>query len=308
MKTKAVIVSLLAVVFALGGAGCAGAPLGGGTGGRGAGGSGFHGLGGNTGLGGDGPCNPYYGYGCKTGLGGSLGAGGIGGAPDAGNGVICEQLAQKYSAVLSAAAACTPGAPGQCQVVVGNVPTNCPSSLCGQQSYVDDSYSAELEEVRQSWLDEGCGGPPSTCITVCDPPPPSVCLPTIPGAVTGTCVPYGSDAGASSAPDGGESCNQLAADYAAAVSAAVACTPGAPNQCRSNVYPLTAQTCPPATAVNDATAANAILQRWEAQCQPVLQILLIKCDDPPPAICVPSIDAGAASTLAGTCTQVVGAE
>ena len=108
---------------------------------------------------------------------------------DAGNGVICEQLAQKYSVVLGAATACTPGAPGQCQVLAGNVPTNCPGSLCGQQSYVNDSYSAELEEIRQSWLDEGCGGPPSTCITIACAPAPSVCVPTIPSAVTGTCVP-----------------------------------------------------------------------------------------------------------------------
>ena len=51
---------------------------------------------------------------------GAAADGGIG--PDGGNGVICAQLAEKYSATLSTAAACTPGAPNQCQAIVANVP------------------------------------------------------------------------------------------------------------------------------------------------------------------------------------------
>jgi hypothetical protein len=51
--------------------------------------------------------------------------------------------------------------------------------------------------------------------------PPSTCIPTSPGATTGTCTPCGSDAAAGIAPDGGESCDRLAADHVATVSAAL---------------------------------------------------------------------------------------
>jgi hypothetical protein len=185
---------LVFVLIAFGGLGCAGASLGGGTGGSGTGGS--------TGFGGDGPCNIYYGDGCKTGLGGSPGTGGI--TVDGGNGTVCVQLAEKYSATLSAAAACTPGAPDQCQAIVANVPAGCPTTLCNEQSYVNDA--ASVEAVRQSWVGEGCGPAIGCLLFRCDPPPAAVCVP-VPSTGTSTstgktadvgiCVPMGADGGLS---------------------------------------------------------------------------------------------------------------
>jgi hypothetical protein len=302
-------------VLALGGLACSGAPLGGGTGGRGAGGS--------TGFGGDGaPCTYYDG--CKGGLGGSGGSGGT--IVDGGNSVICEQLAEKYAAVVSAAAACTPGAPNQCQALVGNVPTNCPDSLCGDQSYVNDG--ASVEAMRDSWLNEGCGGPPNLCIAIaCDPAPtPSVCMP-VPSAGTSTgksssvgiCVPVSStdggapDAGATDAApsDGGETCDQLAADYAVAVTAAETCTPGAASQCLVRVSmvpsacPLTG--CGPEVYVTDASGVKTALARWVAQCakQPIA-CSQIACQPPVSAVsCLPQSTADGGTT--GVCSLVSGA-
>jgi hypothetical protein len=281
----------IAAALALTGLGCSGAPLGGGTGGRGSGGS--------TGLGGDGaPCTEFYG--CQPGTGG---VGGAGGSPiDGGNSALCDQLAAKYSAALSAASACTPGAPNQCQALVGNVPANCPESLCGAASYVNDG--ASVEAVRDSWLNEGCGGPPNLCIAIACDPVPSVCVP-VPSAGPstgksigpGVCVPVSStdggirDAGASDAgqPDGGETCDELAADYAAAVTAAESCTPGAPSQCQIPVSmvpsacPLTG--CGPEVYVTDATGVNTALARWVAACaHPPIACPQIACQPPPASV------------------------
>jgi hypothetical protein len=278
------------VVVAFAAAGCSGAPLGGGTGG-------------GTGAGGKvAPCTTYTG--CGTGSGGINGSGGSGAGGD--SGALCDQLNAAYASALTAALACTPGAPNQCQAVVGIYPTACPGADCSGLEYVNDGMT--VEAAREDWLAACEPGIHSGCSAIAcgSPPPPTTCLPTSPGATTGTCVPYGSDAGAAIVPDGGESCDQLVADYEAAVTAALACTPGAASQCQSYVATTAANgpdpsDCQPMTVVNDPTGVNAALQRWSAQCFTGGPILLIKCDPPTQkASCVPNVDAGAL-TSTGTC-------
>ncbi len=289
--------ALTAIVgsFVLAGVACSGAPLGGG---------------GTGGSGGDGsPCPDSTR--CGTGTGGDIATGGAGGA-DAGNTALCSQLTDAYSAAVTGALACTPGAPNQCQVLVGTAPSACPDLDCGAQEFVNDA--TDIEAARGRWLATCEPGLLLECPYIaCDPPlSPSVCIPTgSAGTTTGTCVPYGSDAGAAIAPPGGESCDQLVADYQAAVTAARACTPGAPNQCQSYVASSppagpTPADCQPMTAVNDTSGVTAALQTWSAQCWDPGPTLLIKCDPPTQqASCVPNVDAGAVSGSAGTCVPTI---
>lgn len=245
--------------LALAGAACSSEQLGGGP----------HGSGGD----GVGPCPscPVPGPVGTTGAGGSKdsvgtgGSSGSGGASmDAGT-ALCDQIAAKYQTALSVASACTPGAANQCQVLVGDVPANCPDSV--YQSYVNDGSLVESE--RENWLDAGCGGLPQPCIGIGGTPTPGVCA-AVPGSATGVCVPPGAtDGGAGPAPDAGETCDQLAADYSAALSAAATCTPGAPNQCQALADPVLEPCdtgCRPREPVNDATGVNAAWMRWVAQC------------------------------------------
>jgi hypothetical protein len=275
-------------VVAFAAAGCSGAPLGGGTGG-------------SQGAGGDGaPCSTFTG--CGTGWGGTSGSGGTAG----GDGALCDQLSAAYSSALTAALSCTPGAPHQCQAVVATYPTACPGSSCGGQEYVNDGTT--VEAVRGEWLAACEPDVHILCVAgACDPPaPPSTCVPTSPGATTGTCIPYGSDAGAAIAPDGGESCDQLVADYTAAVTAARACTPGAPNQCQAQISPTPDACntgCGAAEYVNDVTGVNAARQSWIAQCVGAVGCPAILCPPvpPPPSIsCVPNVDGGTLGST-GTC-------
>ncbi|HXJ21900.1 MAG TPA: hypothetical protein VMT03_16870 [Polyangia bacterium] len=209
-----------------------------------------------------------------AGCGGSLGTGGSraagGGSGTGGAGGIdvarCNQAVAEYATALSAELACTPGAPNQCQVLVGLQPTLCGGqTACGGQEYANDNTL--VETARGEWLgacgnNEWLGCP----VYACDPPaPPSTCVPTAPGASTGSCVPNPSNV----VPDGGESCDQLAADYTAAVSAALACTPGAPNQCQSTLSPAVSacnDDCNRYLGANDTTSVTAIWQTWAAQC------------------------------------------
>jgi hypothetical protein len=95
------------------------------------------------------------------------------------------------------------------------------------------------------------------------------------------------DAGAP--PDGGESCDQLAASSAIAVNAAMSCTPGAADQCqaRINTMPDACGLCPPRQPANDATAVSALEKRWVAQCAPNLHCSVSGClPQPPPGRCV----------------------
>ena len=273
MKTTGLVVALLGIS----GLACAGAPLGGG---QGTGGSAP-------------PCTTYTG--CGT------GAGGTGGADP----VLCSQIDSAYASALVAAHSCAPGAPDQCQVLVGTVPTECPNSACGQQTYVNDKIS-QIEPVRGQWLRacdmSGIHSCPNT--GPCDPPlAPAVCVPDGPGATTGTCLPYGSDAGAGIAPDGGESCDQLAADYTAAVTAALDCTVGAPNQCQALVNPMLSgcnSGCGATRVVNDATAVSAAWMQWAAQCALDLGCPLTICQPPPAAGTCVAVDGGGFAT-GGVC-------
>ncbi len=290
---SAAIISALAALAAVG---CGKSPLVGGTGG-------------NPGVGGE-PCTPETCLPASGGVSGTAGAGltGSGGTPGAGgSSAFCNQLAADYALATTAALACTPGAPNQCQTLVEIQPSACPD--CGQM-FVNDA--TKVKAVQDEWVAD-CGPVPTgSCpsYSCAYPPAPVTCLPTSPGATTGTCVKYGSDAGAELAPDGGESCDQLAAAYQAAVTAAQACTPGVAGQCQTNVYPLPKgpQGCPFPTAITDATQVNAIRQQWTNQCDPSTAILLIKCDDPGPAFCAPNYDGGVVSTKAGTCQVLSGAE
>jgi hypothetical protein len=267
-------------------AGCSGAPLGGG---KGTGGTGDEGGGG---------CTPSGS--CITATGGSIGTGGTGGA-------LCDQIDSAYASALTAASTCTPGAPNQCQTLVATLPTECPNLACGQQAYVNDG--SDLEALDGKWLQACTPEPPHSCPYIaCDPPlGPATCVPSGPGATTGTCVPSVSDAGATNAPDGGESCDQLAADYAAAVSVGRVCTPGAPGQCQVAVN-TTPSSCFPSQCdvngwVSDATAVDAAQARWLAQCGGQTGCVLI-LGDPISVSCVPAAP-GDAGTATGLCTAVL---
>lgn len=286
--------------------GCSSTALLGGT--LGAGGT--PGTGGSPGTGGGGAC---------TASNGCLGTGGIPARDDGGTRVgprfdaaidgsrntACLDLDRAYGEAVQAALACTPGAPGQCQTLVATAPTPC--LMCGYQEYVNDA--TEVEAALQSYVatcapkDAGCGLQSS-----CTPPlPRATCLPTSPGASTGTCFSYHFDAGAFDAgapagPDGGESCQQLALGYAAAVNAAQACTPGAPNQCQGyaqSTVPTDIAPCgyTPYVSVNDSSVVKGPWQRWGIQCA-------LPCagglppPPPPPGVCVP-VDGG--SPTGGIC-------
>jgi hypothetical protein len=209
----------------------------------------------------------------------------------------CAQLTAEYTTSLNAAAACTPGALHQCETLATNTPTYCPNTC--DSRYVN-AYPTGT--VWQDWENACDPGHPGSCgpTARCIPAVPHAnCVPTTPGASTGTCVPYGPDAGAEIVPDGGESCGQLAADYAAAISAAQACTPGAPNQCEVQ-FPSTLIPCNGACAtmafVNGlADAAQAISETWSNQCGPSCGSDVCTRFVPSSAVCVP-VDGGT-----GTC-------
>jgi hypothetical protein len=293
VKTRTALTAIVGSLV-LAGLACSGAPLGG----RGTGGSGGDGA----------PCTVFTG--CGTGFGGDIAAGGTAGS-DAGNGTLCNQLTDAYSAAVTAALACTPGAPNQCKAQVAIAPTACPGSVCGSQERVNDG--TEVESLRQKWLSACEPGVRIECIDIgCAPPlPPSICVATNgSGATSGTCVPSGvSDGGSTDAAfDGGESCDQLAADYTAAVTAAQACTPGAPNQCRSTVS-ATVSACPPngcgpEAYVNDAAGVNAVRARWLSQCGGGVACPKIVCLPLAVAVaCVP-VDGGT-DTTTGVCVSGV---
>jgi hypothetical protein len=221
-----------------------------------------------------------------------------------GGGNVCEQLNASYAAAVPAELVCTPGAPYQCQALVATSPTECTDDACGAQLYVNDNTTTEM--IRGQWL-RTCdpNGIHSCPVYTCDPPAPTAaCVSDGPGATTGTCVPTSRGGGAGILVDGGESCDQLAADYTAAVNAARVCTPGAPGQCQINVN-TAPSTCTPdqcdATGwVSDATAIDAAQARWLAQCGVIEGCLGIICI-PQSVSCVPNAS-GDAGTATGLCT------
>jgi hypothetical protein len=237
------------------------------------------------------------GTGGETGAGGSAGAtgGSSGGAPDAGSpGPLesCDQLSAQYTMFLNSAFSCTPGAPYQCQreattqAVCNGL---CPYfEMVNDSSYTDPAYerwSAQCGGICSAFVCHGPSVAPGVCVAVGKDVRPT----------GGICVPGkwnvpGIDGGAGGTPDGGESCDQLAADYVVAATAALLCTPGAPNQCQALVdqIPDSCWNCG-WMAANDSTAVYAAWQRWNAAgCAGN-----VTCPDPPPASCN--------SVVRGTC-------
>jgi len=91
-----------------------------------------------------------------------------------------------------------------------------------------------------------------------------------------------------------ESCSQLQEDWSNALPAALACDPGAANQCQT--YAMSAGNCSCGTTVQDATQLDAIVARMRAQgCIPAQQVAC-PCAAPFPLACVANDGGG------GTCT------
>jgi hypothetical protein len=272
-----------AVVLAA--AGCSGTRLVSGAGGS-------SGTGGGNGLGG------------SPGTGGILNVGGAGGVAGTGgvNVTLCQQLSSEYTAVVNAAKGCDVGGVDQCQIIVSLDPHNCSDQVCAGQTYVNDGLM--VEAARQKWLascdtsgDVGCNR--SACAS--PSAPPSSCVPTAPGSLHGSCMPSVPDAGFANPSDAGagESCDQLSDIYAAVVSAARACAPGAPNQCQGSAFADTATNfcCPNfQVPVNDVDAV-LIAMLWNSRCVPPCAGGI--CGGTSPTICMP-VDGG----TGGICTSV----
>jgi hypothetical protein len=210
-------------------------------------------------------------------------------------GASCDQLVARHAVALTQALACTPGAADQCQALAEVVPLACPSYACENYEYVNDRTQANA--LLASWYQscvpsDPCPNGVLDCIGTA---PRATCVPITPGASTGTCMP--------SPPDGDATCYQLANDYAAAVRASLACTPGAPNQCQAQVTPslFPCGDCQTMEAANDATAVNAIWQRWSAQCAVPADCAPVGCHPTPgqTGVCV-RVDGG---PLGGICVN-----
>jgi len=218
-------------------------------------------------------------------------------------GASCDQLVAWHAVALTEALACTPGAPNQCQALAEVVPLACPSNACENYEYVNDTTQANafLHSWYQSCVPrDPCPNGVLACVGTA---PPATCVPTGPGASTGVCTPAPRDGGAALAPDGGESCYQLSNDYTAVVRAALACRPGAPNQCQTQVTPNLSACgdCQTMEAANDATAVNAVWQRWFEQCVGTAACAQVGCPPIPgqTGVCVP-VDGG---PLGGVCVN-----
>jgi hypothetical protein len=113
----------------------------------------------------------------------------------------------------------------------------------------------------------------------------------------------GSGTGGGQGGQGGESCDKLASDYAGALTAAKACTPGATNQCQKLVDGTIG--CSGCKAyVNDTTTLDQIQNQWDSQgCVRVCSA--IACVTPP-STCTGSGPTtggpGGGANPAGTCT------
>lgn len=84
----------------------------------------------------------------------------------------------------------------------------------------------------------------------------------------------------------GESCQQLMDAYDNAYPAALACTPGAANQCQQQSPPLT---CSCTSTVQDATQLNAIAVQLHAQgCIPAQALACPCAAQPGPITCLPA--------------------
>ncbi len=91
-----------------------------------------------------------------------------------------------------------------------------------------------------------------------------------------------------------QTCQQLTDEYSAAYTAALACTPGAANQCQQQAPPLS---CDCYAVVEDATALNVLATELRARgCVPAHAYACPCGAAPGPIVCVPSDGGG------GTCT------
>jgi hypothetical protein len=102
--------------------------------------------------------------------------------------------------------------------------------------------------------------------------------------------------------DGGETCDQLAAEYKAAVTVALACTPGAPDQCQvlAAAFPTVCPSllpCAEREVVNDGTNVEMLRLRWIFACDQPHSCGATACPDMG-SVCVPT---GAAGASTGTC-------
>jgi hypothetical protein len=111
---------------------------------------------GGTGTGGTGTGGTISGAGGAGGVASmTSGTGGAGGATssptDGGLKSVCADLIHKYAAAVDAAKLCTPGAAGQCGVLVRTELEVCATTM---QVYANDSTGPDA--VRQGWTDAGC--------------------------------------------------------------------------------------------------------------------------------------------------------
>jgi hypothetical protein len=99
------------------------------------------------------------------------------GSPPAAAGRTCAELEGDYQQALSAALACTPGAPNQCQQAI-------PVSFCaGCDRYVNDATS--LNAISAQLSNQGC----VRCegLELCIQAGPYACVPTDAGTSSGQC-------------------------------------------------------------------------------------------------------------------------
>jgi hypothetical protein len=110
--------------------------------------------------------------------GGTAGTSGQGGA----GGATCAELVSDYAAAMTPARACTPGATGQCQVLVSTTLSSC----TGCSTYVNEATT--LNKIRTQWTNQGCAVPVACPPILCIAPGPTSCVATDSGAPGGTCT------------------------------------------------------------------------------------------------------------------------
>jgi len=142
-----------------------------------------------------------------------------------------------------------------------------------------------------------CGAGDYCCNAGCSicAPIGSACVAGCSGPVDGGPIVTPVDGGPVS--DGGSVCDDLRAEYNAALPGAGDCTPGAPDQCSQMVrtvlgVPLACDPNCMQMYVNDATALTALATAYEQSCPSAATCLLIACEPPPQATCQPTGDGG----------------
>jgi hypothetical protein len=155
-----------------------------------------------------------------------------------------------------------------------------------------------------------CGATTCDVGMFCCNPACGICAPPGGGCVAGCAAGQSGGGGAGGAgggtADGGETCDELALDYANAFVAASACTPGAANQCQTLAPPTIGNVCNVCGDwyVNDATTLTAIRSQWARQgCALPIACPAILCRAPTPASCV-AVDAASPGGVCSPPTPV----